>query len=122
RLAAAIAAGALAPGTFASQALTDVNLRDVSLAVNAKGEALVSYVRESGQPRHVLLWDAVNALPPTIDVAQVGFKRDYAGGWRRYHDASYWKRFGTACGPYDGPELPLLVVACKAPDGPYWAI
>ena len=117
-----IAAGVLAPGAFASEALTDVNLRDVSLAVNAQGEALVSYVRENGQPRHVLLWDAVNALPPMTDVAQVRFKRDYAGGWRKYHDASYWKHFRNACEPYDGPELPFLVVACKAPDGSFWAV
>src|SRR4029077_18534494 len=25
------------------------------------------------------------------------------------------------CGRYDGPALPNLVAACKAPDGSYWA-
>jgi hypothetical protein len=112
----------LPSGALASEALTDVNLRDVTLEVNARGEALVSYLREDGHPRHVLFWGAVNALPPTTDVPQVRFKRDYAGGWRKYHDASYWKRFKNTCSPYDGPELPFLVVACKAPDGSYWAV
>ena len=26
------------------------------------------------------------------------------------------------CRPYDGPPLPMLVAACKAPDGSYWTI
>jgi hypothetical protein len=118
----AIAAGVLAPSAFASGPLTDVNLRDVSLQVNAKGEALISYVRENGSTRHVLAWGAVNALPPSADTPQVRFAWDYAGGWRKYHDASYWKRFRNECRPYDGPPLPFLVAACKAPDGSYWAI
>ena len=117
-----LAAFALAPAALASEPLTDVNLRDVSLQVNAKGEALVSYVRENGQPRHVLLWDAINALAPTADVPQVRFKRDYGGGWRKYHDASHWRHFKDACRPYDGPALVFAVVACKAPDGSYWAV
>jgi hypothetical protein len=117
-----IAVGVLAPGALASSPLTDVNLRDVRLEVDGQGQALVSYVREDGRPRHVLLWGAVNALPPSTDVPQVAFKRDYAGGWRKYHDSSYWKRFRGACRPYDGPPLPFLVVACKAPDGSYWAV
>jgi hypothetical protein len=36
---------------------------------------------------------------------------------------NYWKKgFGGSCGRYDGPELPWLVTACKAPDGSYWAV
>lgn len=118
----AVAAGVVAPAAFASGPLTDVNLHDVTLQVNAKGEALISYVREDGRPRHVLAWGAVNALPPTVDVPQVRFAWDYAGGWRKYHDASYWRHFRNVCRPYDGPALPFLVVACKAPDGSYWAV
>src|SRR5262249_9782855 len=121
-LVAVVAAGVLAPSALASEPLTDVNIRDVTLAVDATGQALVSYVREDGRPRHVLLWGAINALPPTTDVPQVRFKRDYAGGWRKYGDATYWKRFKNGCRPYDGPALPFLVAACKAPDGSYWAV
>jgi len=29
-------------------------------------------------------------------VPQVRFHFDYSGGWRRYHDASYWKTFRDA--------------------------
>ena len=121
-LAAVVVAGVVAPVALASEPLADVNLHDVTLAVDGGGHALVSYVREDGRPRHVLLWGAVNALPPAPDVAQVRFKRDYAGGWRAFGDATVWKRFTNACRPYDGPALPYLVTACTAPDGSYWAV
>jgi hypothetical protein len=121
-LAAVIAAGVFAPGALASEALSDVNLRNITLEVDSQGEALVSYVRENGQPRHVLVWGAVNALPPTAEIPQVRFKWDYAGGWRKYRNGSYWQRFKDACRPYDGPALAFVVAACKAPDGSYWAL
>lgn len=121
-LAALAAAGLLAPSAFASGAFSDPSVKVPTLEVNAKGEALVSYVRQGGQPRHVLVWGAINALPPSADVPQVHFKFDYAGGWGKYHDASYWKAFRNACRPYDGPALPFLVAACTAPDGSYWAL
>ncbi len=35
---------------------------------------------------------------------------------------NYWRTFRDACRPYDGPALPLLITACKAPDGTYWAL
>ena len=47
---------------------------------------------------------------------------DYSGGWKSRRDANHWRRFRNACGRYDGPALPLLVTACKAPDGSYWAL
>ena len=35
----------------------------------------------------------------------------------------YWKNaFHGGCGRYDGPALAWKVVACKAPDGSYWAV
>ncbi len=119
----ALAAVALASPALASQQLTDVNIHFKSLGVNTKGEALVSYLTETGKPRHVLLWGAINANAPLDPaVRQVQFKRDYAGGWGKYRNASYWKTFRNACAPYDGPALPYLVAACKAPDGTYWAV
>lgn len=107
-----------------SEAFTDTNLRNVTLAVNVKGEALVTYTRATGAVRHVLVWGAINANPaiePGL-AAQVHFRKDYAGGWGKYRNAGYWKTFRNACRRYDGPPLPYLVAACKAPDGTYWAL
>jgi hypothetical protein len=50
----------------------------------------------------------------------VKLKVDYSGGWGTYHTV-YWKHFAGSCGRYDGPALPNVVAACKAPDGSYWA-
>jgi hypothetical protein len=55
-------------------------------------------------------------------VPQVRFRWDYAGGWGKYRNGKYWRSFRSLCRPYDGPALPLLVAACKAPDGTYWTI
>src|SRR4051812_19127066 len=123
RLLAALAAAlVLAPAALGAEALSDVDVTNLTLAVNAKGEALLSYTRTNGQPRHVLAWGAVNALAPSADVPQVHFKWDYAGGWKKYRNAKYWKTFRNACKPYDGPAIPFLITACKAPDGSYWAV
>jgi hypothetical protein len=36
---------------------------------------------------------------------------------------NYWQTaFHGGCGNYDGPKLAWAVVACKAPDGSYWAV
>jgi len=114
----AVALAAVA-GANASQ-LVDRNARDVSLEVNAKGEALLTY-NDGGRVRHVLAWGAVNAIAPTASRKQVEFDLDYAGGWGKYH-RDYWKTFNGSCGAYDGPPLAWKVVACKAPDGSYWAL
>ena len=42
----------------ASQTLGDLNITNVTLAVNAKGEALLTYNRQNGQLKHVLVWGA----------------------------------------------------------------
>jgi hypothetical protein len=106
----------------ASELLQDANASMVSLKVNGKGEALVSYRRSDGRPRNVLVWGALNARPPSTEVQQVRFKWDYAGGWGKYRDGKYWTRFKDRCRPYDGPPLPMYLVGCKAPDGTYWTI
>src|SRR5438874_8314260 len=68
----------------ASERLADVNVSDVSLRVDAKGEALVTYRTHSGALRHVLAWGAENAVVPDPEVPQQTFQLDYAGGWRKY--------------------------------------
>lgn len=112
---------ALASATAAQASqLIDRNAHDVSLAVDAKGEALVTFTA-GGQVKHVLAWDALNAIAPTPTRKQVAFRLDYAGGWGKYH-TNYWKTFKNVCGAYDGPPLAWKVTACKAPDGSYWAL
>ena len=107
---------------MASQSLSDTNTTGATLAVNTKGEALVTYVRSSGTPRHVLAWGALNALASTSGQPQVRFKFDYTGGWGKYRKPGYWKTFKNACRPYDGPALADFVAGCDAPDGSYWAL
>jgi hypothetical protein len=105
-----------------SEPLADANVSLASLEVNGKGEALVTYKRSDGRVRHVLVWGALNARAPSAEVPQVRFRWDYAGGWGKYRNGKYWARFKNRCSPYDGPPLPLLVAACKAPNGTYWTI
>lgn len=116
---AVLAALAVPAGAGASQ-LIDRDATGISLQVNAKGEALLSY-RAHGKARHVLAWGAVNALAPTKARDQVAFRLDYAGGWGKYRqDVS--KGFANVCKAYDGPPLAWKVTACTAPDGSYWAL
>src|SRR6184192_1552520 len=110
----ALVAAVLAGRASAAQ-LIDRNAQGVRLATNAKGEALLTY-RKAGRVKRVLVWGAINAAQPHAGLHQTKFQVDYAGGYGRYHTA-YWKRFGGACGRYDGPELPNVVAACKAADG-----
>lgn len=112
-------AAALASTAGASQ-LIDRNASHVRLSIDTKGEALLTYTA-GGKLHHVLAWGAVNAIAPTHARPQVAFKLDYAGGWGKYHK-NYWQTFKGSCGAYDGPPLAWEVVACKAPDGSYWAV
>ena len=121
-LTALAAAVALAGTASGSELIQGSNAGLVSLKVNRKGEALVTYRGMSGSVRRVLAWGAVNALAPSETVSQVRFRWDYAGGWGKYRNAKYWQTFKSACRPYDGPALCLVVAACKAPDGSYWTI
>jgi hypothetical protein len=119
---AVVAALSAWPGAAqASERLSDVDVSDVSLLANARGEALITYHTHSGALRHVLAWGAENAVAPSPDVPQQAFQLDYAGGWRKYK-RSISASFDGACRPYDGPTLVYLIAACDAPDGSYWAI
>lgn len=120
-LLAALAAGALttAPGAFASEKLTD-NASNVSLKVDGSGHAVVYFTR-SGRRMHPVVWGAVDARHPSLGTPQVKFKVDYSGGYMRL-GRPLWKTIKNQCRPYDGPSIPLVVAACKAPDGSYWAL
>jgi hypothetical protein len=83
----------------------------VGLQVNGAGQAHVTW-SESGATRHVVAGNAINARPPSPGTPQVSFRLRY--GARSI--------VGAGCGSYDGPPLAWLLVACKAPDGSYWAL
>jgi hypothetical protein len=117
-LVAALACALAAPAS-ASQ-LVDRNASNVSLTVNKNGLALIKY-NAHGISRHVLAWGAINAIPPTQQRSQVKMQLDYSGGWGAFRKP-IWKTLKNVCGPYKGPPLAWLVVACTMPDGSNWAL
>ena len=116
----ACVAALAAAGTAPASQLIDRDAKSISLAVDARGQALLTY-RAHGRLRRVLAWGAVNAIPSTESRPQVKLRLDYSGGWGTYR-RKVWTTFRNACAPYDGPYLPWFVAGCKAPDGSYWAI
>lgn len=112
---------ALAIGTPAQASqLVDRNATNVRLAVNSRGQALITY-RASGRFRRVLAWGAVNARSSASGGEQVSFRLDYSGGWGTYH-RRVWQTFRNTCRRYDGPVLAHVVASCTAADGTYWAL
>jgi hypothetical protein len=83
-LALAVAAAVVAVPVANASQLIDRNAANVKLLINKQGEALLTYTK-GGKSMHVLAWGAVNALPPTVDAAQVEFKLDYQGGWKKHY-------------------------------------
>lgn len=119
-LAIAIAALVCVPAAPASNWVA-LNATHVRLAVSANGkQAMLTYL-QNGKTHHVLVWGAINALPPSQSVPQVRFKIDWTGGWAAYGH-TIWQHFGNACRPYDGPPLADVLAACTAPDGTDWAV
>ena len=105
-----LAALALAGDAAASELIGRDGSR-AGLRVNGAGQAHVSW-SEAGATRHVVAGNAINARSPHPRIPQVSFQL-------RYGATSIG---GAGCGRYDGPPLAWLVVACKAPDGSYWAL
>jgi hypothetical protein len=110
----------VAPGAASASELIDRNATAVTLKVGRNGQAVVGY-QARGKRWNVLVWGAVNAIPPTTARPQVKFRLDYSGGWGTYH-RDVWKNLRNACVAYDGPKLKWFVTGCKAPDGSYWAV
>src|SRR5262245_58414819 len=92
------------PAGAGASTLLDRNAQGVTLKVDAKGRALVSY-KARGRRWNVLAWGAVNAVAPKAASRQVDFKLDYSGGWGTYRK-DVWKTLKNTCGPYRGPALP----------------
>jgi hypothetical protein len=97
-------------GTAAASNLVTDSATNVRLAVSSSA-ALITYTR-NGLAQQAYAWGAVNARFPSRVRPQVEFQVAYNRG----HAAP------GGCLPYDGPPLPWLVVACRAPDGSYWAV
>ena len=89
--------------------------------MNRAGQALVSPTGFGASARHVLAWNAINAVPPSEATLRPGFRLDYSGGWGTYRKL-VWKTFRNACRPYAGPPLAWFVTGCTAPDGSLWAL
>jgi hypothetical protein len=105
-LAVVLAAAPLASASF-------IVARDAShVALRVRGTHAIVVYRSGGRLRHAELWGAVDARSPGPGAPQVAFRVRYGGGGAG----------GGSCRPYDGPPLPLLVAACRAPDGSYWAL
>jgi hypothetical protein len=119
-VAAVVAAPTIGAASAQASERVGVDASGIHLAVNRSGKALVTY-RAHGRTFHLLVWGAVNALPPSQTVPQVHFRFDWSGGWKSSHRL-VWKHFRNGCRKYDGPALVYLVAACKAPDGSYWAL
>src|SRR4029078_10103357 len=104
------AARTLRPAAGASTPLGDLAVHDLRLQVNANGNALLTYRREDGRIRNVLVWGAINARPPSTSTAQGALPLHVPGGLVSLgHYAA--PRFVNRCAPYDGPSLPFLITA-----------
>jgi hypothetical protein len=110
-VAAVVAIVTIAVGDASASELLDRDTGPASLNVNGAGQALVSW-RAAGRTRQVVASGAINARHPHRGVPQVSFRVQYGGR----------SILSAGCQRYDGPPLPWLVHACKAPDGSYWAL
>jgi hypothetical protein len=102
-------AAAFAATPALGSAIIGRNVTRPTLAIDRQGRAHVSY-HVGGRRTTLAAWGAINARKPNRTLRQVKFQIRYGQGG------------GGVCLPYDGPPLPWLVKACKAPDGSYWAL
>jgi len=116
----AVLAALVVPVGANASTLLDRNARGITLKVNSKGQAVVSYTAR-GKKWNVLAWGAVNAIAPSAGSKQVDFKLDYSGGWGTYKK-DVWKTVKNSCSTYKGPPLAWRVTSCTAQDGSNWAL
>jgi hypothetical protein len=89
-LLAALALGCSLAGSAAASDRVGLNATHVALAVSADGKTAVVSYRSGHTVRHVLVWGAVDALPPSQTVPQVRFQLDFTGGWQTHRNAHWW--------------------------------
>ena len=79
-----LGAAVLVPAARASQIVSTSSVSDLTLGVNDKGEAMVSYT-SNGKVVHVLAWGAVNAIAPVAGGVQLALNLQYDGGFAKYY-------------------------------------
>jgi hypothetical protein len=77
-----LAAAVLVSSAGASQMISTSSVTGLTLQLNDKGEALLTY-KSAGKTVHVIAWGAVNAVPTKPGTKQVAFQLDYSGGYQK---------------------------------------
>ncbi len=80
---ALVGAGSLVTSAGASQVISTSTVSGLTLQLNDKGEALLTYT-SAGETVHVLAWGAENAIATEPGHKQVAFQLDYSGGYQKY--------------------------------------
>src|SRR5215471_9893911 len=78
-----LAAAILVSSAGASQIISTSTVSGISLQLNSRGEALLTYT-SAGKTVHVLAWGAENAVATKPSAKQVAFQLDYSGGYQKY--------------------------------------
>lgn len=114
-------AGLVLASAASGSQLVDRNAKNVTLQLNDKGEALLTYTVR-GRVRHVLAWGAINALPPRSHVPQVALTLDYAGGYGKYFAGNHAAQRLTAAWRHNSsdPTLTTKVRAAQTYADTYW--
>ena len=110
----------LVPMGANASTLLDRNARGVTLKVNSKGQAVISYTAR-GKKWNVLAWGAVNAIAPSAGSRQVDFRLDYSGGWGTYKK-DVWKTRQELLRDLQGPAARLAGDELHGEDGSNWAL
>ena len=113
-------AAMLVPATARASDLLDLNASHITLEGARRAGARRVHARTAARGTCSPGARSTRARPARA-CPQVRFEHDYSGGLKLERRAM-WKTFADQCRPYDGPPLAYLVVACKAPDGSYWAL
>jgi hypothetical protein len=91
-----VAALVLVPAALASQVVVaNTNVSNITLGVNAKGEAMLSYIQGGKQVR-VLASSAVNAIAPAAGGKQTAFTLAYDGGYKQQYTSDPECRAGAS--------------------------
>ena len=105
------------------RALGDRDVDFLSLKVNGRGEALVSYRRTDGARRDVLISGRRERTRSGRGAATGEVRATTTAAVGGSHGtAEYARSFEDTCRAYDGPSSSCSSPRCKAPDGSYWAL